>query len=63
MAARNLEISFFTENDGNAMSIERRIIESLNLLLNADDYFVIEGINYYNELELRTLLLERGILN
>lgn len=63
MAAINLEISFFTENDGNVMSIESKINESIRMIVNENDYIVIDNTYCYNELELRTLLQERGILN
>lgn len=63
MAAINLQLSFFTEVDGNAMSINERISHAIQLLEISDDHLEIDNEHICNnEEELRNFLLRRGIL-
>lgn len=63
MTAIKLPLTFFTELDGNAMSIDDRIAQAINLLQGASDYLVFgDDLICKDEAELRALLTERGIL-
>ena len=55
--------SYFLEGDGNVMSIDERIEETLELLVSSSDFIEFEdGTQCRNEDDLREVLRERGIL-
>ena len=63
MGAINLSIRFFSETDGNAISIEQRIEDAINMIKNEKDYILIDEVhNCSNEDELRALLSKKNIL-
>ena len=56
-----LTYDFFSTSDGNTMTLENRIAESLNSLQNENDYTIFEdGKICHNEQELRNALEEKG---
>lgn len=55
--------SYFTNEDGSGMSIQKRIQEALALLTKNGDYIEFEdGRKCQNEEELISILQEKGIL-
>ena len=61
LSMQELTYDFFRVSDGNAMTLEERIAESLNSLQNENDYIIFEdGRICHNEQELRNVLKEEG---
>ena len=63
MGAINFSITYFSEQDGIATSIDQRIEEVVNMIENEKDYILIDNVyTCSNKEELRALLSEKNIL-